>query len=55
MASLWSCEDWENLIALPIEEVREKINSKKPNLYFDALKKLGSGQVNFNDSKVLAN
>ena len=55
MASLWSCEDWENLIALPIEEVREKINSKKPNLYFDALKKLGSGQANFNDNKVLAN
>mgnify|MGYP003313562750 CR=1 FL=1 len=55
MASLWSCEDWENLIELPIKEVREKINSKKPNLYFNALKNLSLGQVDLNENKVLAN
>ena len=29
-ATLWSCEDWESLIKLPLDQVREKLNSKKP-------------------------
>ena len=54
-ATLWSCEDWEKLIKLPIDEVREKINSKKPELYFSALNDLGAEPIKFNDDEVLAN
>lgn len=54
-ATLWSCEDWEELIKLPIDEVREKINSKKPELYFSALNDLGAEPIKFNDDKVLVN
>ena len=53
-ATLWSCEDWEKLIELPIDEVRKKINSKKPQLYFDALDDLGTESLDFNDDEVLA-
>ena len=52
---MWSCEDWEKLIKLPIDEVREKINSKKPELYFNALNDLGAEPIKFNDDEVLAN
>ena len=52
---MWSCEDWEKLIKLPIDEVREKINSKKPELYFSALNDLGAEPIKFNDDEVLAN
>ena len=54
-ATLWSCEDWEELIKLPIDEVREKINAKKPELYFDALNDLGTKPIKFNDDEVLVN
>ena len=54
-ATLWSCEDWEKLIKLPIDEVREKINAKKPKLYFNALNNIGAEQIKFNDDEVLVN
>jgi len=54
-ATLWSCEDWEKLIKMPIDEVREKINAKKPKLYFNALNDIGAEQIRFNDDKVLVN
>ena len=54
-ATLWSCEDWEKLIKLPIDEVREKINAKKPKLYFNALNDLEAKQIKFNDDEVLVN
>jgi hypothetical protein len=52
---LWSCEDWESLIQLPLSEVREKINSEKPQLYYEALKKFSAHQIDLNDNEVLAN
>ena len=54
-ATLWSCEDWEKLIKLPIDEVREKINAKKPKLYFNALNNIGAEQIKFNNEEVLVN
>ena len=54
-ANLWSCEDWESLIQLPLSEVREKINSEKPQLYYEALKKFSAHQIDLNDNEVLAN
>ena len=54
-ATLWSCEDWEKLIKMPIDEVREKINAKKPKLYFNALNDIGAEQIRFNDDEVLVN
>ena len=54
-ATLWSCEDWEKLIKLPIDEVREKINAKKPKLYFNALNNIGAEQIKFNDEEILVN
>ena len=33
-ATLWSCEDWEHLIQLPLDQVRKKLNSEKPELYY---------------------
>ena len=54
-ATLWSCEDWEELIKLPIDEVREKINAKKPELYLNALNDLGTKPIKFNDDEVLVN
>ena len=54
-ATLWSCEDWEKLIKLPIDEVREKINAKKPKLYFNALNNIGAEQIKFNNEEILVN
>jgi len=54
-ATLWSCEDWEHLIQLPLEQVREKLKSEKPNLYYDALKKLSTQEIDLNDNALLAN
>lgn len=54
-ANLWSCEDWESLIQLPLSEVREKINSEKPQLYYEALKNFRTHQIDLNDNEVLAN
>ena len=54
-ATLWSCEDWESLIKLPLDQVREKLNSKKPELYYDALKKLSTHEIDLNNNAVLAN
>lgn len=54
-ATLWSCEDWETLIKLPLDQVREKLNSKKPELYYDALKKLSTHEIDLNNNAVLAN
>ena len=54
-ATLWSCEDWEKLIKMPIDEVREKINAKKPKLYFNALNNIGAEQIKFNNEEILVN
>tara|TARA_B100001121_G_scaffold121013_1_gene106139 strand:- start:1320 stop:2096 length:777 start_codon:yes stop_codon:yes gene_type:complete len=54
-ATLWSCEDWEKLIKMPIDEVREKINAKKPKLYFNALNDIGAEQIRFNNEEILVN
>ena len=54
-ATLWSCEDWEHLIQLPLDQVRKKLNSEKPELYYDALKKLNTQEIDLDNNAVLAN
>jgi len=53
IANLWSCEDWEKLIELPLDDVRKRINSKKPNLYLNALENLSLQQINLNNNQIL--
>jgi hypothetical protein len=38
-----------------LDQVREKLNSKKPELYYDALKKLSTHEIDLNNNAVLAN
>ena len=38
-ATFWAFEDWEKLLELPLLEVREQLNSKKPSLYQEILRK----------------
>ena len=40
---------------LSADQVREKLNSKKPELYYDALKKLSTHEIDLNNNAVLAN
>ena len=54
-ASLWSCEDWESLIELPLNEVRKKIKSRRPDLYHDILQKLSTHNIDLNNNQVLVN
>ena len=54
-ASLWSCEDWESLIELPLNEVRKKIKSRRPDLYHDILQKLSAHNIDLNNNQVLVN
>ena len=48
-------EDWEHLIQLPLDQVRKKLNSEKPELYYDALKKLNTQEIDLDNNAVLVN
>ena len=53
-ATFWAFEDWEKLLELPLLEVREQLNSKKPSFYQEILRKYITLEEDTTEEQVVA-